>query len=86
MTDIVVDYTLELFWVLDLHPRSQERTPKKGRVRNKKERKKFEKNQEPFLTLEDVPDSWDGDQEPKIVPMCSQQPYLSFTKGLGLIP
>ena len=48
--------------------------------------KDFLFNQEPFLTLKDVPDSCDGDQESKIVPMCSQQPYLSFTKGLGLIP
>ena len=29
--------------------------------------------------FEDVSDSWDRDQEPKIAPMCSQQPYLSFT-------
>ena len=25
MTDMVIDYTLEPFWVLDLHPGSQER-------------------------------------------------------------
>ena len=29
---MVNDYTLEPFWVPDLHPRSQERTPKSGRV------------------------------------------------------
>ena len=28
MTDMVVDYSLEPFWVPDLHPRSQERPPK----------------------------------------------------------
>ena len=39
-----------------------------------------------FLTLEDVPDSWDGDQEPKMVQMYSQWPYLSFAKRLGSIP
>ena len=38
-----------------------------------------------FLTFEEVPDSWDGDQEPKMVPMCSQWPYLSFAKTLGSI-
>ena len=126
MTDMVVDYSLEPFWVPDLHPRSQERPRKSGRVPDFKKkfikflnvsrrfgefvnfcsssffrkqifekrlakfrkifRKFFAKNQEHFLTFEDVPDSWDGGQEPKIVPMCSQQPYLSFTKGLGLIP
>ena len=44
------------------------------------------KNQKPFLTSEDVPDSWDGDQEPKMVPTCSQQPYLSYANQLGSIP
>ena len=39
-----------------------------------------------FLTLEDVPDSWDGDQEPKMVSISSQRPYLSFAKRLGSIP
>ena len=32
MTDMDVDYTLESFRVPDLHPRSQERPPKSGRV------------------------------------------------------
>ena len=32
MTDMVVDYSLESFWVPDLHFRSQERPPKSGRV------------------------------------------------------
>ena len=32
MKDMVVDYTLKQFWVPDLHPRSQERPPKSGRV------------------------------------------------------
>ena len=31
MTDMVVDYSLEPFWVPDLHPRSQERPPKSRR-------------------------------------------------------
>ena len=34
MTDIVIDYTLEPFWALDLYPRSQERPAKLGRVPN----------------------------------------------------
>ena len=32
MTDMDFDYTLESFRVPDLHPRSQERPPKSGRV------------------------------------------------------
>ena len=32
MKDMVVDYTLEPFYVPDLHPRSQECLPKSGRV------------------------------------------------------
>ena len=32
MTDMVIDYTLEPFWVPDLHPRSQELPPKSRRV------------------------------------------------------
>ena len=80
MSHMVVVYTMETFWVPDLHPRSQECHPKSGRVPAK------QNNKETFLRLEDISDSWDGDQEPKIIPMCSQQPYLSFTKGFGLIP
>ena len=60
---------------------------KKKKFPNTEESQKFdnnkEQNQEPFPTLEDVPYSWDGDQEPKMVPMCSQWPYLSFAKILG---
>ena len=43
-------------------------------------------SQEPFLTLEDVPDSWDGDEEPQMVPTCSHWPYKSFKKRLESIP
>ena len=32
MTDMVVDYTFEPFWVPDIHLRSQEHPPKSGRV------------------------------------------------------
>ena len=73
MTGMVIDYTLEPFWVPDLHPRSQEHHPEDftgflfvffGDY--------FEKIRNHFLTLEDVPYSWDGDQEPKMVPMNSQ--------------
>ena len=32
MTDMVIEYTLEPFWVLDLYPRSQESPLKSGRV------------------------------------------------------
>ena len=32
MTGMVIDFTLEPFWVPDLHPRSQERPSKSGRV------------------------------------------------------
>ena len=47
---------------------------------------RFGIHKEHFLTLEDVPDSWDGDGEPQMVPMWSSWPYFSFGKGLGLIP
>ena len=32
MTDMVIDYSLEPFWVLDIHLRGQEPPPKSGRV------------------------------------------------------
>ena len=32
MTDMVIDYTLELFWVPDLHIRNQEHPSKSGRI------------------------------------------------------
>ena len=44
----------------------------------------FEKIRNLFLTFEDVHDSWDGYQEPKMVPMISQRPYLSFAKKLEI--
>ena len=31
--------------------------------------------QEPFLTLKDVPDSWDGDQQPRVIKVWCTQPY-----------
>ena len=65
-----------LFWV----------SPETARNIEKCDNYFFEKIRNLFLTLEDVPDSWDGDQEPKMVPMYSQWPYLSFAKRLGSIP
>ena len=60
-----VDSTLESFRVPDLHPKSQERPPKSGRVTDLFLNTFFcEKNYKPFLTFEDVPESLDGDQEP----------------------
>ena len=47
---------------------------------------RFVIHEEHFLILEDKPDSWDGDQEPQVVPMPSTWPYFSFRKGLGFIP
>ena len=48
MTDMDVDYTLESFRVPDLHPRSQERPPKSGRVSD------FKKNVYEFLDVSRV--------------------------------
>jgi len=45
---------------------------------------KKQKKQEPSLTLDDAPDSWDEDQEPKMVPMYSQWPYQKDGPGFVL--
>ena len=37
------------------------------------------------MTLEDVPDSWDGNGEPQVDPMWCPWPYFSCGKGLRLI-
>jgi len=50
------------------------------------EKVRFGIHQEHFLTLEDVPDSWDVDGDPKVVSMWCPWSYFSCGKGFGLIP
>ena len=47
---------------------------------------RFGIHQEDFLTLRDIPDSWDEDREPQVDPMWCPWPYFSCGKRLGLIP
>ena len=56
--------------------------PLKQQETSRKVKQTIQENQEPFLTFEDVPDFWDEDQEPKMIPILVNE-HIRNKKKLG---
>ena len=56
--------------------------PLKQQETSRKVKQTIQENQEPFLTFEDVPDFWDEDQEPNMIPILVNE-HMSFFLNWG---